>query len=602
MLRDFDFPGERMALSARDGAEPKRAAVRGRGGKIIHFPCDDPIGRAMKLYGEWAQIEIDFLCGLIGRGSTVLDVGAHIGTHSIAFSERVGPMGAVRAFEPQAAVFDLLRCNLASSGSANVAAAPLAVADRAGELAAPDEGDIALLSPRSSRDEPGSTVRAIAIDDLELDRCDLVKIDVEGMEPLVIKGMSGTISRLQPLIYCDCKTIEAGVDLLRLLPPSYRAFLVRCPAFNENNALEASDNVFGHACETSLLFAPSGVAHPAFCFLLGCVEIITIDTMEDLAKAIVATPRHGDASRFARDPETLNRELRTLVADLSEQNSNLLRASQSPTCATREVDELRASLRTVEETKQALHDRVDGLLTALDLKEGEIARLQFRSEYLTTCLRRVEDKLDRAGEARDLAVRDLSGVREELDAARRKIEADREDFAKHRDDLACLLSRSDEQTARLAAVHDELAKRTSGVDAVMQELAQLRQDVRDGSQQRAACEGEGRRPRFRILTSIRKSPRDEYEQIAASGLFDRQWYLAGNRDVAGSGVDPLVHYLREGALENRDPGPHFSTGRYLAGNPDVARSGLNPLAHYIRHGRREGRAVAPSEASGVVAP
>ncbi len=81
--------------------------------------------------------------------------------------------------------------------------------------------------------------------------------------------------------------------------------------------------------------------------------------------------------------------------------------------------------------------------------------------------------------------------------------------------------------------------------------------------------------------------------VAASGLFDRGWYLAQNPDVAGAGVTPLKHYLRHGAVEGRDPSPHFDSNWYLQTNPDVANTGVNPLVHYLRHGVREGRRPNP---------
>src|SRR5215470_15494290 len=40
--------------------------------------------------------------------------------------------------------------------------------------------------------------------------------------------------------------------------------------------------------------------------------------------------------------------------------------------------------------------------------------------------------------------------------------------------------------------------------------------------------------------------------IDSSGLFDAEWYLAQNPDVAAAGINPLVHYLRHGAAEGRD--------------------------------------------------
>jgi SAM-dependent methyltransferase len=78
-------------------------------------------------------------------------------------------------------------------------------------------------------------------------------------------------------------------------------------------------------------------------------------------------------------------------------------------------------------------------------------------------------------------------------------------------------------------------------------------------------------------------------ELRASGLLDADWYRARYPDVAASGMDPALHYLRYGAAEGRDPSPGFDTRGYLARYPDVARQALNPLLHYVRHGAAEGR-------------
>jgi hypothetical protein len=65
--------------------------------------------------------------------------------------------------------------------------------------------------------------------------------------------------------------------------------------------------------------------------------------------------------------------------------------------------------------------------------------------------------------------------------------------------------------------------------------------------------------------------------LRSSGLFDEHYYLAHNPDVARSGVDPLLHYLRNGGFEGRDPNPDFSSSWYLghmtmSGTPASIRS------------------------------
>ena len=77
--------------------------------------------------------------------------------------------------------------------------------------------------------------------------------------------------------------------------------------------------------------------------------------------------------------------------------------------------------------------------------------------------------------------------------------------------------------------------------------------------------------------------------IARSGLFDAAYYLRRYPDVATAGLDPIVHYVRCGARESRDPHPWFDTRFYWESYPDLRRSGINPLAHYARFGAQEGR-------------
>lgn len=63
-------------------------------------------------------------------------------------------------------------------------------------------------------------------------------------------------------------------------------------------------------------------------------------------------------------------------------------------------------------------------------------------------------------------------------------------------------------------------------------------------------------------------------------LFDKTWYLNTYPDVKAANMDPVVHYVTNGALEGRDPGPHFSTNNYLRANPHIKALGINPLFYF----------------------
>lgn len=85
----------------------------------------------------------------------------------------------------------------------------------------------------------------------------------------------------------------------------------------------------------------------------------------------------------------------------------------------------------------------------------------------------------------------------------------------------------------------------------------------------------------------------EYEVISKSALFSAEYYLNGNPDVSALGQDPLLHFIRHGTKEGRNPSPYFWVNYYLQQYKDVANLGMNPLAHYIAHGAMEGRQPNP---------
>jgi GT2 family glycosyltransferase/glycosyltransferase involved in cell wall biosynthesis len=76
-------------------------------------------------------------------------------------------------------------------------------------------------------------------------------------------------------------------------------------------------------------------------------------------------------------------------------------------------------------------------------------------------------------------------------------------------------------------------------------------------------------------------------EIAA--IFDPEYYVRQNADVAKAGLDPLAHFMSIGWAECRNPCALFDTEYYFECNPDIAQAGLNPLSHYVDAGGREGR-------------
>ena len=79
----------------------------------------------------------------------------------------------------------------------------------------------------------------------------------------------------------------------------------------------------------------------------------------------------------------------------------------------------------------------------------------------------------------------------------------------------------------------------------------------------------------------------DYRLLKKSDLFDSEYYLANNEDVRKAKINPIMHYLRFGWKEGRNPSEQFNNKAYLAQRPDVKVAGVCPLVHYLKFGKKE---------------
>lgn len=275
-------------------------------GTITYLRSDDPIGKALSHYGEWAGVEIEFLRQFIPEGGVAVDIGANIGTHTLAFSRYVGAQGTVYACEPHPQIFNILKENVEANALRNVKLIQAGVGRAADTLyCEPISAEVSVNAGRTElRHQPideGWAVKVISLDEMALDRCDFVKIDAEGMEPDVLLGMNRLLNDLKPVLYIECNTIAQGVRVLdRIEGFDYTTMLVSTKAFNQDNFAKRADNFFGVARESALLCLPeSGFAEKLV--QVAGVRTDGIISPEHFAALHLATPRYGDVDEHQRD-------------------------------------------------------------------------------------------------------------------------------------------------------------------------------------------------------------------------------------------------------------------------------------------------------------
>jgi FkbM family methyltransferase len=197
------------------------------------------VDRQVFLFGGYEVAEIECFLSRIpnGRHGTILDIGANAGTHTLAFAP---VFKAVHSFEPNPRLWPQFEQNVKLNGFTNVQLHKLGLADRDEELTLhsidkPNYG-LGTFSTVEQYDLPLQAVATCPIRhggnylaSIGVGSVDAVKIDVQGFEPEVLRGLSEVLKRDRPIIWCE---IGAGTldkmattaDLSRLLPFEFRCF------------------------------------------------------------------------------------------------------------------------------------------------------------------------------------------------------------------------------------------------------------------------------------------------------------------------------------------------------------------------------------------
>ncbi len=159
---------------------------------------------ARLLQGRYEEETRNLFHRLIQRGMTVIDIGAHVGHYALLAARLVGSEGKVYAFEPDPDNYAILQKNVSLNGYTNIVAIPKAVSNRTGTLRLfvsrqGNDRHAIFENTRSIAREASEDVSSVSLDDFLAaqgwPQVDLIKMDIEGAEPLALEGMRGLLER-----------------------------------------------------------------------------------------------------------------------------------------------------------------------------------------------------------------------------------------------------------------------------------------------------------------------------------------------------------------------------------------------------------------------
>lgn len=219
-LRRLPLPAARLGFRAYNKAlrilAPEHLATTYFGARLYCNP-QDLIQRMILYFGVWEPDVSRVIEQNLSAGDVFVDIGANIGYDTLLASSRVGATGKVVSIEASPRTFALLQRNLAANpSSSNVRAVNAAVSDRPGtlDLYEINEGNIGAATTLASR---GGTlmasVEALPLAEIlkpdELARLRLIKMDVEGAEPPILRHLLEQLSRYPAMMDI---VVEASPD------------------------------------------------------------------------------------------------------------------------------------------------------------------------------------------------------------------------------------------------------------------------------------------------------------------------------------------------------------------------------------------------------
>jgi FkbM family methyltransferase len=204
---------------------PRQVVSRTRFGAVLAIDTQDLIQRYIHLFGVWEPHMTAWLQRRLRPGDGFIDVGANIGYYSLLASRLVGPTGNVVAIEASPDFDRILRENTRLNACVNVRPANVAASDRDHELtfvlASSKNMGANSIVPYAGPAESTFVVTAHPLPDIltdeEIAQARVIKVDVEGAEGGVVRGLVPMLDRLRP----DAElTVEVTPDRMAQLGDS----------------------------------------------------------------------------------------------------------------------------------------------------------------------------------------------------------------------------------------------------------------------------------------------------------------------------------------------------------------------------------------------
>lgn len=178
-----------------------------QGSKLYLDMRDKGLSRELAFEAIREPVSTKTLHSEVKEGDVIVDIGANIGFYALMEAKLVGPKGKVYAIEPVPHIMEILKYNIELNEYSNIETFPFAIGEenhRASMYTYKDWNHSSLISPDSTRGLAMADkidVDVVTLDEFLKDKRfpNLIRMDVEGFEYYIIRGMKNILESGSPL-------------------------------------------------------------------------------------------------------------------------------------------------------------------------------------------------------------------------------------------------------------------------------------------------------------------------------------------------------------------------------------------------------------------
>ncbi len=202
---------------------PNASMIIVNGCKMEMIPNDPGISTELSIFKSHEPINTQIISRLLKKGMTCLDVGGNIGYYVLLERQLVGDEGRIIAFEPLPRNYQFLQKNIQLQNVKNISAYNFACGDTEGKATffvnKKSNGCKVIADGVEPPDSSLGTLTEVPIkildpfiEELKLERVDFVRMDSEGYELHIFKGLRKTLEKFKPIISIELHKRQLGVD------------------------------------------------------------------------------------------------------------------------------------------------------------------------------------------------------------------------------------------------------------------------------------------------------------------------------------------------------------------------------------------------------